>query len=356
MRALNSFRGIGVRTGLLGGALTAAAMSVAAYFTASSVIDPVAAQDVVYFRIGAGTPGSAYYGMAGQIARIISNPPGSRDCDGEASCGVEGLLGLAQTTASPIDALDSLRSQSLDAALVSADIADAAWRGVAPFKDAGAMTDLRAISNIRELVLQVLVPADSKATDVKGLAGKKIAIGIRDSDSAITARFLLRVAGLSDKKAKLVTGSLSATAEELAGGKVDALAVVEPLPNVEVAALLATGKYRLLPAEIRVENSPAYVFADWITSDQYAGVESMRAVGVPLVVVTRADLPGQIAGGLVRALWHNSEPGLLDISSGSVAPDMMSRASVPWHPSAAEAFKALSRTEPAAPPSAAPTN
>jgi len=355
VRALASFSGVGVRTGLLGGALAAAGLSVAAYFAAGSAIEQVAAQDVVYFRIGAGTPGSAYYGMAGQIAGIISNPPGSRDCDGEGACGVEGLLGLAQTTANPIDSLESLRSQSLEAALVSADIADAALHGTGPFKEGGAMEDLRAIANIGELVLQIVVPAESKATDVKGLTGKKIAIGVKDSDSAITARFLLRAAGLSDKKAKLVTGGLETVAQDLATGKVDALAVVEQLPSADVAGLVSTGKYRLLPAEIVADNKGGYVFATEIPANQDAGSPLTTTIAVPTVLVARANLPGQIAGGLMRALWHSAVPANAGAPAGGIKPDM-SRASVPWHPSAAEAFQELSKTAPATPPAEAPTN
>lgn len=355
MRALASFSGVGLRTKLLGGALAAAGLSLAVYLGAGSAIETVSAQDVVYFRIGAGTPGSAYYGIAGQIAGIISNPQGSRDCDADSACGVEGLLGLAQTTSNPVDGLESLRTQSLEAALVSADIADAALHGTGPFKKEGAMGDLRAIANLGRVTLQIMVPADSKAAVVKDLNGKKIAIGPEDSDSAISARFLLRTAGLNEKKSKLVTGELDSVAQDLASGKVDAMAVVEQLPSADMAALMATGRYRLLPAEISVEKSPSYVFTDWIASGTYAGVDSTRAIGVPTVLVSRADLSGQIAGGLLRALWHAAVPDGGQPRAGGLVPDM-SRASAPWHPSAAQAFQELSKTEPATLPPPAPTN
>jgi uncharacterized protein len=355
VRALASFSGIGLRTGLLGGALTAAGLSLAVYFNAGPGIETVSAQDVVYFRIGAGTPGSAYYGIAGQIAGIVSNPQGSRDCEIEGACGVDGLLGLAQTTTNPIDGLESLRSGSLEATLVSADIADAAMRGTGPFKEGGAIADLRAISNLGNVTLQVVVPAESKVTGVKDLNGKKIAIGIQDSDSAVTARFLLKAAGLNEKKAKLVTGELDSVAQNLANGSVDALAVVEQMPSADIAALMATGRYRLLPAEIVAKDVPSYVFADWIPSGRYAGVDSMRAIGVPTVLVARADLPGAIAGGLLRALWHAAMPDGLEPRKGSLVPSM-GRASVPWHPSAADVFRELSKTEPAALLPVPPTN
>lgn len=355
MRALTSLSGIGVRLGLLSGVLAAAGVSLAVYLAPGSALISAVAQDVTYFRIGAGAPGSNYYATAGRIAAIVSNPPGSRNCDGAAACGVEGLLGLAQTTANPILSLESLRGRSLDAALVSADIADMALHGKGSFKEAGADAELRAIANVGELMLQVLVPTGAKATDLKGLTGKKIAIGVKDSDSAITARYLLRTGGLSDKKAKLVTGGLETIAQDLDDGEVDALAVVEPLPSADIAALLATGKYRLLPVEATDQNHPDYVFSGQVSDTAYEGVEATPAIGVPVVLVVRSDLSGQIADGLLRALWHAAMPEGEGVPAGPVAPSL-SRASVPWHPSAAEAFRQLTSTEPAPPPAAPPTN
>ncbi len=355
MRALTAFSGAKARLGLLGGALAAGGLALVVAFSAGSAIEPVVAQDVVYFRIGAGTAGATYYGLASQIAGIVSNPPGSRECDGEGACGVEGLLGLAQTTANPVDSIESLRAQSLESAIVSGDIADAALRGAGPFKKAGPMTDLRAIANVGEVVLHVVVAKESKAASVTDLAGKKIAIGAPESDNALTARVLLRAAGLPEKKIKAVDGDIEAAATGLLSGDVDALAVVEQLPSAAVKALMATGNYRLLNTRIVGEGTPGYVFDGRIPGDLYAGVDSTLAIGVPTVLVTRSNLPGQIANGLVRALWHSAMPENPETPAGSIMPSM-TRASVPWHPSAAAAFAELSKTVPAEPAAIAPTN
>lgn len=341
--------------GLLGGALAAGSVALGVFLSGGSAIETVSAQEVVYFRIGAGTPGSAFYGMAGQIAGIISNPPGARECDGEGACGVEGLIGLAQTTLNPVDSLESLHTQSLEAAIVSGDIADAALRGTGAFKKASAMADLRAVANIGAVVLHIIVPKESKATDVKSLAGKRVAVGLEDSDNAVTARVLLRTAGLPDKKTKFIVGEIPAAAAELLTGEVDALAVVDQMPSSEVAILMATGDYRLLGAEAIAESVPNYIFAEWITGEQYPGLDSVRALAVPTVLVVRADLPGQIASGLVRALWHSANPQTGQPATGSIVPNM-TRASVPWHPDAAAAFEELSKTTPAVPETVAPTN
>lgn len=355
MRALTAFSGTKAGLGLLGGALAAGGVALVVAFSAGTSIEPVAAQDVTYFRIGAGTAGSAYYGIASQIAGIVSNPPGSRECDGDGACGVEGLLGLAQTTTNPVDSIDSLRARSLEAAIVSGDIADAALNGTGPFKKAGAMADLRAIVNVGEVVLHIVVAKESKVSTVKDLAGKKIAIGAADSENALTAKALLRAAGLAEKKIKAVNSETAAAAAALLTGEIDALIVVDQLPSTEVADLMASGNYRLVGAQLAGEDNPKYLSDVWIPVGQYAGMDPTRAIAVPSVLVARADLPGQIADGLVRALWHSAMPDTSDAPASTIIPDM-ARASVPWHPDAATAFAELAKTTPALPETDAPTN
>jgi TRAP transporter TAXI family solute receptor len=346
--------GVKAQVGLLGGALAAGTLALGIYFSGGEV-ETAGAQDVTYFRIGAGTPGSAFYGMAGQIAGIISNPPGSRNCDGDGACGVEGLLGLAQTTANPVAGIEALRKGTLEAGIVSGDIADAALHGTGPFKDAGAMKDLRAVANIGTTVLHIVVAKNSEITEVKALAGKRVAIGPENSGNALSARILLRAAGLPDKKTKFIAEEIASAAAQLLTGEIQALAIVEQMPDADVGRLLGTGNYRLLGAEPVAKDTPNYIFGEWITAAQYPGAESVRALAVPTVLVVRSDLPGQIADGLVRTLWFSANPDAAPSAAGSLKPDM-SRASIAWHPNAATAYAELAKVEPAMPETAAPTN
>src|ERR1700741_2651786 len=59
------------------------------------LISPVNAQDVSYFRIATGGPGSQSFEIAGDISKAISNPSGATDCDASENCGVPGVIGIA---------------------------------------------------------------------------------------------------------------------------------------------------------------------------------------------------------------------------------------------------------------------
>ncbi len=146
----------------LGGAMAAGVVAFATYLLPGTGLDRALAQDIAYFRIGAGAPGSTLYDLAGQIASAISNPPGSRQCDNDGPCGVEGVIGLAQTATDPVSALQSVDGGLVESAIVSADVADAAVQGTGPFKKSGPMTELRSIGNVGQLVLHVLVAKEAR--------------------------------------------------------------------------------------------------------------------------------------------------------------------------------------------------
>jgi uncharacterized protein len=339
VRALKVASGMRARMIWLSGVLAASVVAFAAFFLAGSGIDRVFAQDIAYFRIGAGAPGSTLYDLAGQIAAAISNPPGSRQCDNDGPCGVEGVIGLAQTTAGPMESLQSVEGGTMESAIVSADIADAALQGTGLFKKSGAMMDLRAIANVGQFVLHVVVAREARFENLAALRGQRIAIGVMDSDNAVTARFLLRAAGISEKKTKLVTGDPEMAAQDLLNDKVDALVLVAQLPNPDVAALMNTGNYRLLGAQKSDDSKSPYVIADWIKHRQYRGAEATPTLSVPAVWIVNASLSTELADGLAKALWR-AAAGEGRAAPGKIRLDV-DRISVPLHPGAKSAFTEL---------------
>ena len=59
---------------------------------------PAVAPEMRFFRIGTGGLGGVYYPVGGVLALAISNPPGSRPCDKGGSCGVPGVVAVAQSS------------------------------------------------------------------------------------------------------------------------------------------------------------------------------------------------------------------------------------------------------------------
>ena len=98
-----------------------------------AAISAAMAQDARFFRIGPGDIGDTYYPIGGIIANAISNPPGSRACDRGGSCGVPGLVVIAQTSNGSVANVDAIASGGIDSGFVQSDVAYWAFIGTGTF-------------------------------------------------------------------------------------------------------------------------------------------------------------------------------------------------------------------------------
>ncbi|MCH7796179.1 MAG: hypothetical protein IH900_13720, partial [Proteobacteria bacterium] len=95
------------------------------------------AQEVRYFRIGTGSTAGTYFPIGGIIASAISKPPGSRDCAAGGSCGVPGLIAVAQSTEGSVANVMGIAGGTLESGLSQADISYWAYNGQGIFADRG---------------------------------------------------------------------------------------------------------------------------------------------------------------------------------------------------------------------------
>ena len=87
------------------------------------------AQEMRFFRIGTGGVAGTYYPIGGLIADIISNPPGARPCDKGGSCGVPGLVAIAQSSNGAVANVDAIGSDNLESGFAQSDVAYWAYTG-----------------------------------------------------------------------------------------------------------------------------------------------------------------------------------------------------------------------------------
>lgn len=319
-----------------------------AVFSAAGLLPgPAETQEIAYFRIGTGTPEASYFSIGGVIASAISNPPGSRDCDAGGNCGVPGLIALAQTTRGSVENLRQLNEAVLDSGLVQADIAESAYIGAGPFKESGPDTALRAIANLYQEGIHVVVPADSDIASVAALKRKRVALGEKDSDSYQTARLLLAAYGLSEKRVKPAYVSVVEAAEKLAAGELDAIIVVGSYPIPALADLAATLPIKLVAindaAAQKLREEHPYLTVDVIPARAYAGIDvNTVTVGVGALWVVDDSLDADLVYQITRAIWHRSIRKLLD-DAGPVGRKIHVQSAlvglpIPLHPGAARYY------------------
>jgi hypothetical protein len=274
------------------------------------------AQEIRFFRIGTGASGGSHFPVGGLIANAVSNPPGSRPCGRGGSCGVPGLIAVAQTTQGSVQNVRAIGSGQFDSALCQADVAYWAYKGSSIFAESGRIEVLRAIANLYHESLHIVVRADSDIHEIADLAGKRVSLGEEGSGARLTADFILGRYGVGVATLKAQYLSLGAAAGRLAAGELDAIFAVGGHPLPAIVDLARRTEIRLLP----IAGDPAealrleypFLTVDLIPATAYRGTDTTISIGVGTLWLVSAELEEDLVFGLTRALWHPSTRKLLD--------------------------------------------
>jgi hypothetical protein len=282
---------------------------------------PVPAQEdpeIRFFRIGTGATSGNYFAIGGIIASAISNPPGSRPCDRGGSCGVPGVIAVAQTTQGSVDNIEGIASKSLESGLSQSDVAYWAYTGTSIFADKPPLSDLRAIANLYQEGLQIVIRADSGIASIGDLKGKRISFGERGTGTRATALLVLEAYGIGDRQVKGEFIPLDEAVRRLQESTLDALFVVgSTVPAI--AELAETTPIRLLPIEgdraEAVRRDHPFLTVDIIPAGTYRDTPNVVTVGIGTYLLVSMSLPDDLVYGITKALWHKSTRKLLDEGS-----------------------------------------
>jgi TRAP transporter TAXI family solute receptor len=260
-------------------------------------------------RIGAGPTGATDFPFGGLIANAISNPPGSRECERGGSCGVPGLIAVAQTTSNAADNLRAVARGDLDLALSQADVAAWAYRGVGPFAGEEPMDNLRVLARLYPENIHLVVRADSPIKAITDLKGKKVAMGVESSATAATAKLILSVFGVKWDSVQMKYLDFTVTNDALSKNTVDAVFVVSGAPVLALEDLAGRIPIRIVPIAGPPADKLAQVFPFYsrgiIPAGTYgANQPPVETIDVGSVLVGRSTMDPELAYGIVRAIWH----------------------------------------------------
>ena len=268
------------------------------------------AQDIRFFRIGTGSTAGTNFPIGSLIASVLSNPPGSRDCDRGGSCGVRGMIAVAQATQGSVDNAQQVGLSRLDAGIVQADVAALAYDGKGEFAGKNRITSLRVLASLYPESLQIVVRQDSRITSLAGLKGKRISLDTPSSGSQTAARAVLALAGIKLTDLRPVYVDLGTATDQMREGKIDGFFYVGGTPSPAIAQLAETLPIRLLPLPAnliaRLRKADSYYGMGTIAQDTYKGVPATETLTVHALLLVNEKLPDELATGLLRALWHKS--------------------------------------------------
>lgn len=292
------------------------ALFIAAALFLFGIPGPAAAQEMQFFRIGTGGVAGTYYPIGGLIADIISSPPGARPCDKGGSCGVPGLVAIAQSSNGSVANVNAIKSGELESGFVQSDVAYWAYTGTGIFEGQGKVENLRAIANLYPESIHVVARKDAGIETIADLAGKRVSLDEPGSGTLVDARIILEAYGLSEEDIEAEYIKPSPAVAQIRDNQLDAFIIVAGYPTGSVVELASSVGAELVPvdgAEIDSLLEQYQFFApDVIPAGTYEGIGETRTISVGAQWVVGAEVDEELVYGITEALWHENARKLLD--------------------------------------------
>ncbi|MGC1497393.1 MAG: TAXI family TRAP transporter solute-binding subunit [Sulfitobacter sp.] len=305
------------------------------------------AQDLKFFTIGTGGTAYTYYPVGGVIANAISKPPGSRECDGGGSCGVEGLIASAVSSRGSVDNVNAIISGLRNSGFAQSDVAYWAYTGTGTMEGKEPAADLRTIAALFEEHIHLVALKDSGINSVADLKGKRVSLDEPGSGTYVDANLIMEANGLTvdDVTAEALKGG--AASEALRNGKIDAFFVVAGYPTGSLVELASAAEIKLVPidgagAEALTSKYGFFAASD-IPAGAYEGVDATPTVAVGAQWFTSAKEDDELIYNITKALWNEQSRTLLDVGHAkgkTITPDTaLAGVGVPLHAGAERFYK-----------------
>lgn len=303
------------------------------------------AQEMQFFSIGTGGTGATYYPLGGTLANAISNPPGSRSCEEGGSCGVEGLIAMAQSSKGSVDNIEGIKTGRFNSGFSQSDIAYWAFTGTGLYGQSEPLKNLRAIAALYPEHIQLIARADAKISEVADLRGKRVSLDEKGSGSYANAIAILDAFGLSKKDIDNRFLKSAPAGEAMIADELDAFFITAGYPTNAVIELAERTEIVLVPisgevAEEIIETFPFYS-SGTIPAGTYAGTSETATLAVGAQWVTDKKSDDELIYKITRALWNDKSKRLLKVGHSKGAEVTLETAldgiAIPLH-SGAERF------------------
>jgi len=268
------------------------------------------------FRIGTGGSGGTYYPIGGLVALAISNPPGSRTCESGGSCGVPGLVAIAQSSNGSVANVRAVQSGALESAFAQSDVTYWAYTGSGGFSNDGSATRLRTIASLYPESIHLVTRRESGIRTVGDLRGKRVSLDEPGSGTLTDAQIVLEAFGLGteDFQAEYIKPDLAA--EKMLGNQIDAFFFVAGYPALSISRLAEKTEIYLVPlegAELRELMRTHRFFSETvIPKNSYTGVGPTPTLSVGAQLITSSEQDEVLIYEITKSLWNANSRWLLD--------------------------------------------
>jgi len=264
---------------------------------------PVHAQAQQKFvTIGTGGVTGVYYAAGGAICRLMNKDRAKHGV----RCSVE-------STGGSVYNVNTIKAGELDFGVAQSDVQFNAVKGLVQFKDAGAVSDLRAVFSLHPEPATVLSRKEANVVKFEDLKGKRMNVGNPGSGQRATMDTLLPALGMKMGDFSLVS-ELKADEQgaALCDNKIDGLIYVVGHPNASIQDPTTTCGAKLVnvagPAVDKlIADNPFYAPAT-IPGGMYANNPNpTKTFGVVASFVSSAKVPADTVYLMVKSVFDNFE-------------------------------------------------
>ncbi|MBX9407279.1 TAXI family TRAP transporter solute-binding subunit [Pseudomonas baetica] len=286
----------------------------------------------VFINILTGGTSGVYYPIGVGLSQIYSD-------------GIPDVKTSVQATKASVENLNLLQAGRGELALALGDSVADAKNGV---EDAGfkaPLSKLRAIAGAYPNYIQIVASKESGIKTLADLKGKSISVGAPKSGTELNARAIFKAAGLTyEDMGKVQYLPFAESVELIKNRQLDATLQSSGLGMAAIRDLSSVMplNYVAIPTDVVAKiGNPAYQSA-MIPANTYDGQpEAVPTVAITNILVTRADVPDELAYQMTKLLFENltrlgnSHSAAKDITLESAAKNLP----IALHPGAERYYK-----------------
>ncbi len=312
------------------------ALATTAALAAAMVSAPAVAQQK-FVTIGTGGVTGVYYAAGGAICRLVNKDRAKH-----------GIRCSVESTGGSVFNVNTIKAGELDLGFTQSDVQYNAVKGVGQFKEAGAVSDLRAVFAVHPEPFTVVARKEANISKFEDFKGKRFNVGNPGSGTRSSAEELLSAMGW-----KLGDFSLASElkADEhgpaLCDGKVDGFiyGVGHPSANIQDPTTSCGAKLVPLTGPVidkLVADKPYYAKVSIPAGLYPNNPQATSTYGVLATVVASAKTPPETVYQVTKAVFENFDefkklhPALANLSPQNMIKDGLS---APLHEGAVRYYK-----------------
>ena len=254
------------------------------------------AADAARLTMATGGTSGVYYPLGGAISQVLTNKSG-------------GAISITpQATGASGENMRLTHAGDVQLAILQNDVADAAYKGLAPYKQ--KFSNVRAIARLYPEYLHVVATQDSGVKQMADFKGKKVSVGARGSGNEVNCRQLFGYFGLNYKNIEPIFLPYGETADQFKDRALDGFVFTIGTPNPAVQDITTSQKVTFVPlagkeADEIVKAFP-YLVKDSIPAKTYRGQdEAVPTLAVQAMLVVNKDMSDDVAYTITRLLFEN---------------------------------------------------